>query len=118
MPAGAYVNSCARAAGAGHLLVYFLVPYIGAWVIGASQPVQVGAFLSCVITFTLFEAAYYCAIMRRRHPVDSPRPVRPARRWPQLLQTMAISCCRSVPQHDAGAAHANIILSRTLRSCT
>ncbi|MCE9640586.1 MAG: amino acid ABC transporter permease [Betaproteobacteria bacterium] len=43
---------------------YFLVPYIGAWIIGASRPVAVGAFLSCVITFTLFEAAYYCEIMR------------------------------------------------------
>jgi len=43
---------------------YFLVPYIGAWVTGASQPVQVGAFMSCVITFMLFEAAYYCEIMR------------------------------------------------------
>jgi glutamate/aspartate transport system permease protein len=43
---------------------YFLVPYVGAWIIGASRPVQVGAFLSCVITFTLFEAAYYCEIMR------------------------------------------------------
>jgi len=43
---------------------YFLVPYIGAWVIGAKQPVQVGAILSSVITFTLFEAAYYCEIMR------------------------------------------------------
>ena len=43
---------------------YFLVPYIGAWVTGAAQPVQVGAFLSCVITFMLFEAAYYCEIMR------------------------------------------------------
>src|SRR5687767_6836045 len=43
---------------------YFLVPYIGAWIIGAPRPVQVGAFLSCVITFTLFEAAYYCEIMR------------------------------------------------------
>jgi glutamate/aspartate transport system permease protein len=43
---------------------YFLVPYIGAWVIGAARPVQVGAFLSSVITFTLFEAAYYCEIMR------------------------------------------------------
>ena len=43
---------------------YFLVPYIGAWIIGASQPVQVGAFMSCVITFMLFEAAYYCEIMR------------------------------------------------------
>ena len=43
---------------------YFLVPYIGAWIIGASEPVKVGAFLSSVITFTLFEAAYYSEIMR------------------------------------------------------
>src|SRR6478736_7768604 len=43
---------------------YFLVPYIGAWIIGASTPVKVGAFLSSVITFTMFEAAYYAEIMR------------------------------------------------------
>jgi len=43
---------------------YFLVPYIGAYIIGASQPIKVGAFYSSVITFTLFEAAYYCEIMR------------------------------------------------------
>jgi glutamate/aspartate transport system permease protein len=43
---------------------YFLVPYIGAWITGASQPVKVGAFLSSVITFTMFEAAYYAEIMR------------------------------------------------------
>jgi glutamate/aspartate transport system permease protein len=43
---------------------YFLVPYIGAWIIGADQPVKVGAFLSSVITFTMFEAAYYAEIMR------------------------------------------------------
>ena len=43
---------------------FFLVPYIGAWVIGAKEPVKVGAFLSSVITFTMFEAAYYCEIMR------------------------------------------------------
>jgi glutamate/aspartate transport system permease protein len=43
---------------------FFLVPYIGAWIIGSSQPVKVGAFLSAVITFTMFEAAYYCEIMR------------------------------------------------------
>jgi glutamate/aspartate transport system permease protein len=43
---------------------YFLVPYIGAWITGASQPVKVGAFLSAVVTFTMFEAAYYCEIMR------------------------------------------------------
>jgi glutamate/aspartate transport system permease protein len=43
---------------------YFLVPWIGGWLIGAKETVKVGAFLSCVITFTLFEAAYYCEIMR------------------------------------------------------
>src|SRR6476646_6163753 len=43
---------------------YFLVPYIGAWIVGSPQPLQVGAFYSSVITFTLFEAAYYCEIMR------------------------------------------------------
>jgi glutamate/aspartate transport system permease protein len=43
---------------------YFLVPYIGAWVIGANEPIKVGAFSSSLITFILFEAAYYCEIMR------------------------------------------------------
>jgi glutamate/aspartate transport system permease protein len=43
---------------------YFLVPYIGAWLIGADRPIQVGAFTSCLITFIMFEAAYYCEIMR------------------------------------------------------
>ena len=43
---------------------YFLVPFIGAWMIGASEPIQVGAFQSALITFILFEAAYYCEIMR------------------------------------------------------
>jgi glutamate/aspartate transport system permease protein len=43
---------------------YFLVPYIAAWIIGAKEPVQVGAFSSALITFIMFEAAYYCEIMR------------------------------------------------------
>jgi glutamate/aspartate transport system permease protein len=43
---------------------FFLVPYIGAWIIGAKEPIRVGAFWSAVITFTMFEAAYYCEIMR------------------------------------------------------
>ena len=43
---------------------FFLVPYIGAWLLRESQPVKVGAWLSAVITFTMFEAAYYCEIMR------------------------------------------------------
>jgi glutamate/aspartate transport system permease protein len=43
---------------------YFLMPYIGQWVTGASRPMQVGAFGSSLVTFTLFEAAYFCEIMR------------------------------------------------------
>jgi glutamate/aspartate transport system permease protein len=43
---------------------YFLVPYIGGWVTRSSQPIQVGAFYSALITFTMFEATYYCEIMR------------------------------------------------------
>jgi glutamate/aspartate transport system permease protein len=43
---------------------YFLVPYLGAWIIGSDQPVRVGAFSSSLITFIMFEAAYYCEIIR------------------------------------------------------
>jgi len=43
---------------------YFLVPYIGQWVTGASRPVAVGAFTSSLLTFTLFEAAYFSEIIR------------------------------------------------------
>jgi len=43
---------------------YFLVPYIGAWIIGSPTPIKVGAFTSALLTFILFEACYYCEIMR------------------------------------------------------
>jgi glutamate/aspartate transport system permease protein len=43
---------------------YFLVPYMGQWIMRSAQPLQVGAFASCLITFTLFEAAFFCEIMR------------------------------------------------------
>ena len=43
---------------------YFLVPYVLQWVTGASSPVPVGAFASALITFTIFEAAYFSEIMR------------------------------------------------------
>ena len=35
---------------------YFLVPYIGQWLTGASRPVRVGAFTSSLVTFVMFEA--------------------------------------------------------------
>jgi glutamate/aspartate transport system permease protein len=65
MAAGAYVDLM-RAVPLVLVIFwfFFLVPYIAAWAIGASTPVRVGAFWSSVITFTLFEAAYYCEIMR------------------------------------------------------
>ena len=43
---------------------YFLVPYIGQWLTGASRPIRVGAFYSSLVTFMLFEAAYFAEIMR------------------------------------------------------
>ena len=43
---------------------FFLVPYIGAWILRQPNPIKVGAFSSALITFTMFEAAYYCEIMR------------------------------------------------------
>jgi len=43
---------------------YFLVPWMGGWIVGAREPIQVGAFWSSVITFTMFEAAYYAELMR------------------------------------------------------
>src|SRR2546423_11728364 len=65
LPAAGYVNLMRSVP---LLLVifwfYFLVPYIGQWITGASRPVQVGAFVSSFVTFTLFEAAYFAEIMR------------------------------------------------------
>jgi glutamate/aspartate transport system permease protein len=65
VPAAAYVNLM-RSVPLVLVIFwfYFLVPWIGGWVIGAKQPIHVGAFWSSVITFTLFEAAYYAEIMR------------------------------------------------------
>ncbi len=43
---------------------YFLVPYVYQWLSGGSRPVAVGAFWSALVTFTLFEAAYFSEIIR------------------------------------------------------
>src|SRR3979409_1032847 len=43
---------------------YFLVPYIGQWLTGASRPISVGSFTSSLVTFIMFEAAYFSEIMR------------------------------------------------------
>jgi len=44
--------------------VYFLSPYVVAWVVGSANPVQVNAYASAFVTFSLFEACYYCEIIR------------------------------------------------------
>ena len=43
---------------------FFLVPFILQWITGAERPPQVGAERTAIITFILFEAAYFCEIMR------------------------------------------------------
>jgi len=43
---------------------YFLVPYLGQWLTGSSRPIHVGGFASALITFIVFEAAYFSEIMR------------------------------------------------------
>jgi glutamate/aspartate transport system permease protein len=65
LPAAAYVNLMRSVPFVLMIFwFYFLVPYIGQWVTGAARPVQVGAFVSSLITFTLFEAAFFAEIMR------------------------------------------------------
>src|SRR5262245_25473682 len=68
-PAGVYVNVM-RSTPLVLVIFwfYFLVPWIGGWLVGATRPIQVGAFLSSMVTFMLFEAAYYCEIMRAGIP--------------------------------------------------
>jgi glutamate/aspartate transport system permease protein len=65
MLAGAYVNLM-RSVPLVLVIFwfFFLVPWIGGWIAGESRPISVGAWYSAVITFTMFEAAYYCEIMR------------------------------------------------------
>jgi glutamate/aspartate transport system permease protein len=63
--AGAYVNGI-RSLSLVLVIFwfYFLMPYIGAWAIGSREPIEVGAFRSSLVTFILYESAYYCEIMR------------------------------------------------------
>ena len=43
---------------------YFLLPWIGQWATGAPRPIAVGAYTSSLVTFIVFEAAYFAEIMR------------------------------------------------------
>jgi glutamate/aspartate transport system permease protein len=65
LPATLYVNTMRSVP---LLLVifwfYFLMPYIGAWILHAPRPVLVGPYRSAIITFSMFEAAYFSEVMR------------------------------------------------------
>jgi glutamate/aspartate transport system permease protein len=43
---------------------YFLVPLLGQWLTKSSTPIKVGPDQTALISFTLFEIAYYCEIIR------------------------------------------------------
>ncbi len=43
---------------------FFLVPYLAQWLTRAAQPIPVSPFWCALVTFTLFEAAYFCEIVR------------------------------------------------------
>jgi glutamate/aspartate transport system permease protein len=43
---------------------FFLVPYVAQSIVGSARPIPIDPFLSALITFTLFEAAYFAEIMR------------------------------------------------------
>jgi glutamate/aspartate transport system permease protein len=43
---------------------YFLVPLLGQWLTTSETPITVGPDQTALISFTLFEIAYYCEIIR------------------------------------------------------
>jgi len=43
---------------------FFLMPQVFQSITGAERPVQIGAERTAIITFIMFEAAYFCEIMR------------------------------------------------------
>ena len=65
VPAGAYVNLLRSTP---LILVifwfYFLVPLAVKWITGDPYATGIGPFHSALIAFTMFEAAYYCEIIR------------------------------------------------------
>ncbi len=43
---------------------YFLIPYIAQYIVGSERPITLNPFYSALITFVMFEAAYFSEIMR------------------------------------------------------
>ena len=52
---------------------YLAVPFVLRWMTGASRHVSVGALTSSLVAFIMFEAAYFCEIVRAGvHPSRGP----------------------------------------------
>ena len=110
LPAAAYVNLMRSVPFVLMIFwFYFLVPYIGQWITRSAQPLQVGAFASCLVTFTLFEAAFFCEIMRAG--IQSiPRGQMAAAQALGMTYPTDDGLHRAaagIPQHGAGAADAD-----------
>ena len=43
---------------------FFIMPLVLQWITGADRPPHIGAERTAIVTFIMFEAAYYCEIMR------------------------------------------------------
>jgi len=43
---------------------FFLIPFVAQSIVGSERPITIDPFISALITFTLFEAAYFSEIMR------------------------------------------------------
>jgi len=65
LPAAAYVNLM-RSIPLVLVIFwfFFLMPLVFQAITGAERPVQIGAERTAIITFIMFEAAYFCEIMR------------------------------------------------------
>lgn len=46
---------------------YLAVPFVLRWITGEDTPI--GAFASCIVAFMMFEAAYFCEIVRGKSVV-------------------------------------------------
>jgi len=87
---------------------FFLVPYIGAWVIGAKEPIKVGAFWSAAITSP-------CS--RRRTMRDHARgyPVDPARQVWSATRSAGLLADHGEDRPAAGVPqHAAVLLTQTI----
>ncbi len=86
---------------------FFLVPYIGAWILREPRPISVGAVLLGARHLHDVRGRVLLRDHARRHPVDPARPgVVGLRAGPRLLADHgAHRAAAGLPQHAAGAAH-------------